>query len=132
MLAPSAPATADIWHPGAEGDGTVLPVREEADRPSHQPLTQIMMRSKERPRRCLAANEAEGDGGPPLKRPPGEATLGGAIDPVGLQPRLDVLVTGDRHELLIPAAHAASQGRAAHLRDGTIDRAGELVHDDGL
>src|SRR6266542_2144984 len=73
---PSAAAAANERHPGAEGDRPVLPAREEADRPGHQRVVQIMMVSKERPRRCLAANDGESDGGPSLKRPPGEATLG--------------------------------------------------------
>src|SRR5947199_112174 len=80
----------------------VLPAGEEADRAGHHPMTQIVMVSKERPRRCLAANDGESDGGPSLKQPPGEAPLGRTIDPVGLQPHLDILVTSDRHKLLTP------------------------------
>src|SRR5205823_3956704 len=123
VLAPGARATADERHPGAEGDRPILPAGKEADRSGHQHVTQIMVVSKERPRRCLAAKDGEGDRGPSLKQPPGEATLGRTVDPVGLQPYLDVLVTGDCHELLISPTHGASQGSTAHLRDRAINGA---------
>jgi hypothetical protein len=77
----------------------------------------------------MAANDGEGDGRASLKAPPLKGVVGGAIDPVGLEPVDDVLVTGDGDEALLTLADRPGQGVGADLGDGAIDRARELIDD---
>jgi hypothetical protein len=88
------------------------------------------MKSEERPRRCLAENDAEGDAWASLNAPPGEAVLGGAVDPVGLEPGLHVLVAGDGDELLAAGPDGLLEGVAADLGDGAVHDGRVLVEDD--
>src|SRR5205807_1011891 len=100
VLASGGQALADVIDPGREGDRALVPGGQEADRAGAETAAQIVVRCEQLPRRWAAANDVEFDGWATLKKPPLKEGLGGAVHPVGLQPGLDIFVTGQRDELL--------------------------------
>src|SRR5579871_2673647 len=71
--------------------------------------------------------DSERDLGTGPKRPPGELIARRLVDPIRLQPILNIVVTGDGHKFLIAAPDGPGDRGAADLRDGPIDDARELV-----
>src|SRR4051812_15846660 len=86
-----------------------------------------MMRCEQWPRRCLATNDVESNGGATPKPPPGKDVFSRTINPVRLEPGFDILMTGNGHEALPTPANRLSQGRAANLGHRAIDNACVLI-----
>jgi len=95
-------------------------------------VAQIVILLKVIPETRAAAPYVELDG----RVPPfffTEAHVVGAEHPVGLQVVDDVVVAGNRDELLVGSSYGLLDGEAADLGDFTVHDAGELVeYDDGL
>src|SRR5437660_714416 len=127
-------------NPGTEGDEPVTPEGAEAHGAGRQPAAQIVMRLEFRPRLTLDPADFESDGRPSLKQPPGKgprkivgrianpSSSSRPVHPIGIEPRLDILVAGDGDEFLTAAAHGPGQGVRADLGDRAIDDRSEFVH----
>src|SRR5438067_2457218 len=82
-----------------------------------------MMRCKGRPRRVMAARDFEADRGAGPKTPPGEPVLRRTVDPIRLQPILNILVTSDGYELELVTTYRPRQSSATNLRYSAIHNA---------
>src|SRR5438105_9909648 len=97
---PFAAAGRQRRDPGTKSDQAALPRGGKADRTGCQGRTQIMMVLENTPVLTSDAEDVERDAGAALKKPPGECVGIGPINPIGIQPRLHILMAGDRDELL--------------------------------